>query len=59
MLADMMLTLISYTIIIVILIVFDGFITGFTFKEIKKYLVLILFFGYAFIVIYHMGGFKK
>jgi len=51
MLTDMMLLCSMTKIIIVILIVFDGFITGFTFKEIKKYLVLILFFGYAFIVI--------
>ncbi|HQO21562.1 MAG TPA: hypothetical protein PLH15_05740 [Spirochaetota bacterium] len=59
MLTDMMLTLISYTIIIVILIVIDGFITGFAVKEIKKYLVFILLLGYVAIVIYHLGGFKK
>jgi|GEM_PF-6670770 hypothetical protein len=59
MFADMMLTLIAYTIIIVILIVIDGFITGFTVKEIKKYLIIILLLGYVAIVIYHLGGFKK
>jgi len=59
MLIDMMLTLIAYTIVIAILIVIDGFITGFTVKEIKKYLIFILLLGYVAIVIYHLGGFKK
>lgn len=59
MLMDMISTLIVYTIIIGILIILDGFISGFGVKEIKKYLIGILLLGYAAIVIYHLGGFKK
>lgn len=59
MLMDMMSTLIAYTIIMGILIILDGFISGFGVKEIRKYLIYILLLGYATILIYHLGGFKK
>ncbi len=59
MLMDMISTLIAYTIIMGILIILDGFISGFGVKEIRKYLIYILLLGYAAILIYHLGGFKK
>jgi len=52
MLSELLLTLGVFTLVIIIFVIFDGLISGFRFKELRKIIKYILIIGYIVIILH-------
>ena len=52
MLSELLLTLGVFTLVIIIFVIFDGLISGFRFKELRKTIKYILIIGYIVIALH-------